>query len=67
MTKNERIRAALAGAEVDILPYAFWTHFPGIDLNAERLAETTAAFYRKYDVDFLKVMSNGMYAIEDYV
>lgn len=66
MTKNERIRAALAGAEVDILPYAFWTHFPGIDLNAERLAETTAAFYRKYDVDFLKVMSNGMYAIEDY-
>ncbi len=39
---------------------------PGIDLDPERLAEETYKFYRTYDVDFIKTMNNGMYAIEDF-
>ena len=66
MTKRERIRAVVEGREPDKLPYSFWTHLPGIDLDLERLAEETYKFYRTYDVDFIKTMNNGMYAIEDF-
>ena len=66
MDKNERIKAAVTGNEVDVLPYAFWTHLPGIDLDAEKLAETTYNFYKKYDIDFIKTMNNGMYPIESW-
>ena len=66
MTKRERIRAVVEGREPDKLPYSFWTHLPGIDLDPERLAEETYKFYRTYDVDFIKTMNNGMYAIEDF-
>ena len=66
MTKRERIRAVVEGREPDKLHYSFWTHLPGIDLDPERLAEETYKFYRTYDVDFIKTMNNGMYAIEDF-
>jgi uroporphyrinogen decarboxylase len=66
MTKRERIWAAVHGEQPDTLPYSFWTHLPGIDLDPEKLAETTYEFYRTYDVDFIKTMNNGMYAIEDF-
>lgn len=66
MTKRERIQAAVNGQKPDKLPYSFWTHLPGIDLDAERLAEETFRFYKTYDVDFIKTMNNGMYAIEDF-
>ena len=66
MTKKERIWAAVHGQETDTLPYSFWTHLPGIDLDPEKLAQTTYEFYRTYDVDFVKTMNNGMYAIEDF-
>lgn len=66
MNKFELLKAAIKGSPVERIPYAFWTHFPGIDLDAEKLAENTYSFFRKYNVDFIKVMSNGMYAIEDY-
>ena len=45
---------------------SFWTHLPGIDLDPKRLAEKTYEFFRTYDVDFIKTMNNGMYAIEDF-
>lgn len=66
MNKIERIKAALEGKEVDKLPFAFWSHLPGIDLDPERLAKETYAFYKKYDIDFVKTMNNGMYSIEDF-
>lgn len=66
MTKKERIWAAVHGEKPDALPYSFWTHLPGIDLDPVKLAEETYAFYRTYDVDFIKTMNNGMYAIEDF-
>lgn len=66
MTKKQRIWAAVHGEKPDQLPYSFWTHLPGIDLDPEQLADKTYEFYRTYDVDFIKTMNNGMYAIEDF-
>ncbi len=66
MTKVERIKAALRKEEVDKLPYAFWTHLPGDDLIPEVVAEKTYEFYKRYDLDFIKMMNNGMYATEDF-
>lgn len=66
MTKIERVRAALAREPVDRLPYGFWTHLPGIDLDPPRIAAETAAFQARYDLDFVKSMPNGFYAVEDW-
>ena len=46
MTKKERIQAAIAGEKPDKLPYSFWTHLPGIDLNPELLAEKKLSLSR---------------------
>lgn len=66
MTKKERIRAAVTGEQPDRLPYSFWSHLPDVDLDPVALAEGTYAFYREFDLDFIKTMNNGMYAVEDF-
>ena len=66
MTKKERIRAAIRGEKPDKMPYSFWTHMPGTDLDPEAISQKTYEFYKKYDFDFVKTMNNGMYAIEDF-
>ena len=66
VSKKERIYNAVNGLKTDRLPYAMWTHLPGIDLDPVRLAETTYEFFREYDIDLIKTMNNGMYAIEDF-
>lgn len=66
MNKFERVQAALNGEPTDRIPYAFWSHLPGIDLNPELLAKETLSFCNSYDIDIVKMMSNGMYPIEDF-
>lgn len=66
MTKKERIKAAIKGEKVDRIPYSFWTHMPGTDLDPEAISQETYGFYKKYDLDFVKTMNNGMYAVEDF-
>lgn len=66
MNKKERIAAAIKGLEVDQVPYGFWTHLPGIDLDPDELAKKTYEFYKENDIDFIKTMNNGMYSIEDF-
>lgn len=66
MTKKERIRAAVELRRPDRLPYAMWTHLPGIDLDPVALADATYDFYKTYDVDLIKTMNNGMYAVQDF-
>ena len=66
MTKKERIQAAILGEKPDKMPYSFWTHMPGTDLDPEAISQKTYEFYKKYDFDFVKTMNNGMYAIEDF-
>lgn len=59
MTSKERIERALAGRDVDRPPFTFWHHFrlP----TAERHAEATLAFHRKFHTDLVKVMSDFPY------
>ncbi|MEQ1773474.1 MAG: uroporphyrinogen decarboxylase family protein [Burkholderiales bacterium] len=66
MNKTERIKAALRGESPDRPPYGFWTHRPDIDLDPDRLAEETAAFCARLDLDFVKSMPNGFYCVEDW-
>jgi uroporphyrinogen decarboxylase len=66
MNKRERVRAALANEAVDRPPYSLWTHLPGIDLDPLRLAEETAGFQARFELDFVKSMPNGLYCVEDW-
>ncbi len=65
-SKCLRVKAALAREEVDRPPYAFWTHFPGIDLDPYALAKATVSFARELDLDFVKTMPNGLFCVEDW-
>ncbi len=66
MTKRERASAALAGRPVDRIPISLWRHFPDVDMNPVALAEALLSFHRRYDLDFIKVMPNGVYCVEDW-
>lgn len=66
MTKRERIEAAVNGRPPDRVPISFWRHFPDLEMRAETLAEALAAFQRRYDLDFVKMMPNATYATEDW-
>jgi uroporphyrinogen decarboxylase len=45
---------------------AFWRHGPGDDQDAERLAEVTVAFDRRYDWDFAKITPSSSYSVESW-
>ena len=66
MTKRERVLAALSRRPADRPPVAFWRHAPDVDHTAEGLAEAMLAFHRKWDLDLIKVMSSGVYCVEDW-
>ncbi|MHC8945159.1 uroporphyrinogen decarboxylase family protein [Advenella incenata] len=66
MNKYERVRATLRCEEVDRLAYSFWTHLPEIDLQPDALITASAQFCRRYDLDLLKSMPNGLYCVEDW-
>jgi len=61
MTKIERLRAALAGAEVDHPPFTVWYHFGLQHAPAERVAQAHLEFLDAYDFDWLKVMNDYSY------
>lgn len=56
----------LIGERADRLPVAFWRHWPGDDQDADRLAEVTLAFHRRYDWDLAKVTPSSSYSVEDW-
>jgi uroporphyrinogen decarboxylase len=66
MTKRERIQAAIARKPVDRVPVAFWRHAPAVDHTAKGLAEAMLDFHRRWDLDLIKVMSSGVYCVEDW-
>lgn len=61
MNKVERVRAALAGAEVDRVPASFWFHFPRDKAHGEASVKAHLDYYRESGVDFLKVMNEHPY------
>ena len=65
MNKIERVTRALKGAEVDRPPFSFWYHFGLQHMAGPKHAEAEVGFYRAYDLDFLKVMSDYPYPLPD--
>ncbi len=66
MTKRERVLAAVARQPVDRPPVAFWRHVPDVDHTAAGLADAMLDFHRPWDPDLIKVMSSGVYCVEDW-
>jgi uroporphyrinogen decarboxylase len=66
MTKSDRIAATLARRPVDRPAVAFWRHAPDVDHTAPGLADAMLAFHRRWDLDLIKVMSSGVYCVEDW-
>ena len=66
MSKQERVKAALAAKAVDRVPVGFWRHWPGDDQNAESLAHVALAFQSRYDLDFIKIPVSSAYCVADY-
>jgi uroporphyrinogen decarboxylase len=61
MNKIERVRAALAGDEVDRVPAGFWFHFPEEQKHGAASVKAHSNYYRASGVDFLKVMNEHPY------
>ena len=61
MTASERVQAAIAGEQVDRVPFCFWHHFKP-EGSGERMAELTMEFFRKkFDLDIVKIMPDLPY------
>ena len=57
MNREERVRAALAGKEVDCVPVAAWMHLSAFDQEPISLAEAEVDLIEKYDFDYIKMMT----------
>jgi len=66
MTREERIRAALVGQDVDRVPCSVWMHLSEEDQDPKALAEALAANNEEYDYDFIKMMPFGAYSTQDW-
>src|SRR5262245_8065617 len=66
MTKRERLAATLARRPVDRPAIAFWRHVPQLDHDPRRLADAMLSFQARWDLDVIKVMSSGVYCVEDW-
>lgn len=66
MTREERIKNALALKPVDRVPVSVWMHFSEFDQDPISLAEAQVAFNEKYDFDFIKMMPFGTYSVQDW-
>lgn len=65
MNKIERVRNAVRGEDVDRPPFSFWYHFGLQHMPARKFAEAEIEFFRAYDLDFLKVMSDYPFRLPD--
>jgi len=63
MNKIERVTRALKGEEADRPPFSFWYHFGLQHRPGRDHAKAEIDFYRAYDLDFLKVMSDYPYPL----
>ena len=66
LTSTERLKRVLSGREVDRPLYSAWGHFMNYaDRNAKDFAKATIDFQLVNGFDFIKVMSNPFYLLED--
>src|SRR5258705_12090958 len=66
MSKRERVLSAARRGPVDRPPVSFWRHVADREHTAGGLAGAMLGFQRKWDLDFVKVMSSGVYCVEDW-
>jgi uroporphyrinogen decarboxylase len=66
MSKWERIRAALSGAQVDRVPLSLWKHCYFQEWAPGQLARFTLALHRKFDTDLIKLTPSGSYSIQGW-
>jgi uroporphyrinogen decarboxylase len=66
MSARERVEAALAGQDVDVVPVSLWRHFPEQDQTAEALTDVTLEWQKRFGFDFIKLMPPGDYATIDW-
>ncbi len=50
VTKRMRVKCALTGTVAVRLPFSFWTHFPGTDLDPEAFADESVRLVRELDL-----------------
>lgn len=62
MDKKTRVVAALEGKETDRPPVSFWRHFDGEAAQGEACVRAHEDFYRQTDLDFIKIMHDGLTA-----
>lgn len=55
------VDAALAGKEPERIPFSVWYHFPPEARGGSACARAHIEHYRRYDVDYLKVMNDNPY------
>ncbi len=60
MNKRERVLTVLEGGTPDRVPGSFWFHFSGEDTEGTRCIAAHLAYYRDCDLDFIKIMSDGL-------
>ncbi len=60
MNKRERVLSVLDGKPADRVPASFWFHFGGEQGKGETCIQAHLDFYRKNDLDFIKIMSDGL-------
>ncbi len=65
-TRSERLEAAIAGEVADRPPAALWRHFPVDDQDPAQLAQSTLAYQREFDFDFVKVTPASSFCVADW-
>lgn len=60
MNKKERLMAVLNKKTPDRPPVGFWLHFQGAEGEGEACIRAHLRFYQKSNVDFIKIMSDGL-------
>jgi uroporphyrinogen decarboxylase len=66
MTPRERVRAAVAGQDLDRPPVGLWRHFPERDQTAADLAAATLDWQSRFGFDLVKFMPPGDYPTIDW-
>lgn len=66
MHAKERVERVLCGLSIDYPLRALWKHFPITDRIPSRFIDRTISFQEQFQWDFVKLMFNGLYSIEDW-
>jgi len=61
MNKIALVDSILSGQPAERVPFSIWRHFPDSARAGKACAEAHISHYRRYDLDYLKVMNDNPY------